>query len=173
MSHMFCSQQELSETLFGEQRGCFEKPHKKNKPRTDFDCPELLPLAMNPRKPCEIALNNSESNVHPMSKTITRKVLGTKHSQSHKTQNECGFHSVLNCKQSALIKTMSQEGHQMRRKCTRVTSGKRQSLESHHLLFNFLLDVLENQETRKKQETELLKYGNFVINDKTLISRLT
>ena len=66
---------------------------------------------------------------------------------------------------------MSQEGLQMRRKCKRVTSGKRQSFEN-HFLFNFLLDVLENQETRKKQETNLLKHGNFVINPKSLVAEL-
>ena len=141
IAHLFCSQQELSDKLFGKQRGCFEEPHKTRKPKTDFDCPELLPLSLNPRKACKIAVNNPDSKVHPLSKSVNRKVLGTKHSQSHKTQNECGFHSVLNCKQSSFIKTMSQEGHQMRRKCKRVTSGKRQSLEC-HMLFNLLLGIV-------------------------------
>ena len=64
---------------------------------------------------------------------------------------------------------MSQEGLQMRRKSKRVTPGKRQSFES-HFLFNFLLDVLDNYENRKKQENNLLKHGTFVINPKSLVA---
>ena len=97
-------------------------------------------------------------NVHPISKSVTRKVLGTKLSESHKTQNECLYHNVNCCKQASYNKTMVQEGLQMRRKSKRVTAGKRQSLES-HFCFNFLMDVLENQTTRRKQEIALLKHG--------------
>ena len=64
---------------------------------------------------------------------------------------------------------MSQEGLQMRRKSKRVTPGKRQTFESHYL-FNFLLDVLDNFEVRKKQEKDLLKHGEFVINSKSFIA---
>ena len=64
---------------------------------------------------------------------------------------------------------MSQEGLQMRRKSKRVTPGKRQSFEN-HFLFNFLLDVLDNFETRKNQEKKLSKKGNFVKNPKTYIA---
>ena len=66
---------------------------------------------------------------------------------------------------------MSQEGLQMRRKCKRVTSGKRQSFEN-HFLFNFVLDFLDNYEIRKRQETSLVKHGNFVINPKSLVADL-
>ena len=64
---------------------------------------------------------------------------------------------------------MIQEGMQMRRKCKRVTPGKRQSLESNYL-FNFLLDVLDNCDVRMQQERSLKKHGNFVINPQTLIA---
>ena len=64
---------------------------------------------------------------------------------------------------------MNQEGLQMRRKCKRVTPGKRQSFEN-HFLFNFLLDVLDNFETRKKQEKSLSKIGKFVINPNSCIA---
>ena len=64
---------------------------------------------------------------------------------------------------------MSQEGLQMRRKCKRVTPGKRQTFENHYL-FNFLLDVLENYNTRLKQEKSLHKHGSFVINSDSFIA---
>jgi hypothetical protein len=66
---------------------------------------------------------------------------------------------------------MSQEGHQMKRKSKRVTSGKRQNLETHYL-FNFLLDVLDNNDVRKKQEKSLSKHGDFIVNPKTLVAEL-
>ena len=75
----------------------------------------------------------------------------------------------MSLKFDGFFKTMSQEGLQVRRKCKRVTPGKRQSLEN-HVLFNFLLDVLDNNEMRLKQEKRLSKHGNFVVNPKTLIA---
>ena len=66
---------------------------------------------------------------------------------------------------------MSQEGHQVRRKSKRVTSGKRQTFESHYL-FNFLLDVIENWQVRKKQETKLAKHGKFIVDPVSLIAEL-
>merc|ERR1719318_335400 len=169
IAHLFCTEPVLSNELFGPNKGCFEPPHKTQPPRTDHDCPELLPLSMNPRIPCMNAIDNPKSRVHPISQTIRRKVLGTKISESHKNQNECLFHNVRNCLQSSQIKTMSQEGLQMRRKAKRVTSGKRQSFES-HFLFNFLLDALDNCETRKKQEMSLKAHGDFVVNPKSLVA---
>ena len=59
----------------------------------------------------------------------------------------------------------------MRRKAKRVTSGKRQSFES-HFLFNYLLDVLENCETRKKQEISLKAHGDFVVDHKSLVAEM-
>ena len=68
---------------------------------------------------------------------------------------------------------MSQEGLQLRRKNKRVASGKRQSFES-HFLFNFLLDVLENLETRRKQEISLSqKSGMYRINRISLLAEST
>ena len=64
---------------------------------------------------------------------------------------------------------MGQEGLQVRRKARRVTPGKRQSLESHYL-FNFMLDVLDNNEVRKQQEKSLNKHGDIIINHDTLIA---
>ena len=64
---------------------------------------------------------------------------------------------------------MSQEGHQITRKCKRVTPGKRQSFET-HFLFNYLLDVLDNYDMRKKQEKSLLKFGTYNVNSKSLIA---
>ena len=57
---MFCAEPEISNTLFGENRGCFEPPHKVNNPKTGFNCPELLPLSVNPREVCQTALKNPE-----------------------------------------------------------------------------------------------------------------
>ena len=57
----------------------------------------------------------------------------------------------------------------MRRKVKRVTPGKRQTFENHYL-FNFLLDVLENFEQRKKQEKQLAKHGKYVIDPNTYIA---
>ena len=169
ISHMFCSEPMLSEKLFGANKGCFEPPHKTNKPKSDLDCPEIMPLSYNPQKVNMNALRNPSENVHPISGKVFRKVLGTKLSENHKKQNECSFHNINLCKQAGHIKTMSQEGLQMRRKCKRVTPGKRQSFEN-HFLFNFLLDVLDNFEQRKNQEKQLLKHGNFVINPISLIA---
>ena len=104
IAHLFCSEPELSNELFGSNKGCFEPPHDTNPPKCDHDCPELLPLSINPRKSCESALDDPKSKVHPISKTITRKVLGTKLSNSHKSQNECLYHNIRNCKQSPHIK---------------------------------------------------------------------
>jgi len=146
IAHLFCTEPVLSNELFGPNKGCFEPPHKTQPPRTDHDCPELLPLSMNPRIPCMNAIDNPKSRVHPISQTIRRKVLGTKISESHKNQNECLFHNVRNCLQSSQIKKMSQEGLQMRHKAKRVTSGKRQmSLKAH---------------------------GDFVVNPKSLVAEI-
>ena len=161
-SHLVCTEPELSKKILGENKGCFEPPHKTNLPKSNHDCPELLPLSHNPRKVNLEALNNPSESVHPTSGTVLRKVLGTKLSDSHRKNNECGFHNINLCLQAAHIKTMSQEGLQMRRKAKRVTPGKRQTFENHYL-FNFLLDVLENFEQRKKQEKQLSKHGNYVI----------
>ena len=66
---------------------------------------------------------------------------------------------------------MNQEGLQMIRKRKRVTAGKQQSFES-HFLFNFVLDVLDNNDVRQKQEICLRKHGSFVINPKSLIAEI-
>ena len=166
VAHLFCSEEEVASQLFGVNKGCFEPPHDKNPPKTDIDCPDILPLSIYPRKPYQFALDNPKLWIHPVSKTRTRKVLGTKLSESHKTQNECLYHNVGNCIQSSQIKTMSQEGLQVKRKCKRVTVGKRQTFESHYL-FNFILDVLDNMDTRRKQE-EKIGIGNFVVDSKSL-----
>ena len=104
VNHLFLSEKVLAEKLFGINRGCFEPPHETNLPKSDHDCPDILPLSINPRQVCENSLNNPSSKVHPISKTITRLVLGTKMSESHKTQNECLFRNVNNCSQSTQIK---------------------------------------------------------------------
>ena len=104
MAHMECSQPKISSELFGINRGCFEPPDKINTPKKDHDCPELMPLSLVPRKPCETALDNPTQKVHPISKSTVRKVLGTRLSESHKTLNECAFHNVNLCKQAAFIK---------------------------------------------------------------------
>ena len=107
VSHIICSETEEAIKLFGENRGCFEPPHPSNPPKSDHDCPELLPAAFNPRKVNFNAIDNPKLQVHPISGSIPRKVLGTKLSDSHKTQNECLFHDVNNCRQAAFIKGQS------------------------------------------------------------------
>jgi hypothetical protein len=107
VSHLCCSEKELAEKLFGINRGCFEPPHESKKPRSDHDCPEILPLALNPREACENAFNNPETKVHPISRTLTRLVLGTKLTENHRTRNECLYHNVNNCIQSTQIKVPS------------------------------------------------------------------
>ena len=106
ISHMFCSESSTADMLFGANKGCFEPPHKEKKPRTDHDCPELLPLSMFPRDMSSEALSNPQSMVHPISRTIIRKVLGTKLSDGHKSRNECLYHSTGNCKQASFIKVL-------------------------------------------------------------------
>ena len=101
---MFCSEPEISETLFGINRGCFEPPHETNLPSSDYDCPELMPLSYLPRKVDMDSLNDSDIRIHPVAGKVDRKVLGTKLSESHKTRNECLFHSVNHCKQVSYIK---------------------------------------------------------------------
>jgi len=64
---------------------------------------------------------------------------------------------------------MSQEGLQVRRKCKRVVAGKRQSFES-HFLFNFMLDILDNWEVRRRQEVKLSREGNFAIDKNSLLA---
>ena len=64
---------------------------------------------------------------------------------------------------------MSQEGLQMRRKCKRVPAGKRQSFES-HFLFNYMLDILDNWETRKRQEVKLNREGKYLIDKTSLLA---
>ena len=64
---------------------------------------------------------------------------------------------------------MSQEGLQVRRKCKRVVAGKRQSFES-HFLFNFMLDILDNWEVRRRQEVKLSRERNFVIDKNSLLA---
>lgn len=66
---------------------------------------------------------------------------------------------------------MSQEGHQLRRKNKRVAVGKRQSLES-HFLFNYLLDILENMQTRKSQEAKMRLLGDFIVESKSLVAKM-
>ena len=107
VNHLFCSEEKFAETFFGANRGCFEAPHETDAPNSEHDCPQLLPLSLNPRQVCEESLNNPTSNVHPISKTIPRFVLGTKMSESHKTQNQCLYHNVNNCIQSPQIKELS------------------------------------------------------------------
>lgn len=63
---MFCSEPELSKILFGSKKGCFETPHHKNKPSSDHDCPELMPLSYKPRNVDMNLLNNSDPKIHPV-----------------------------------------------------------------------------------------------------------
>ena len=168
ISHMFCSERDLAGKIFGVNKGCFEPPHPSNPPRTDHSCPDILPLAIYPRTPCLHALDNPSLKIHPMSQTVERKVLGTRLSESHKSRNECLYHNIGNCIQASHLKTMSQEGLQQRRKCKRVAVGKRQTLES-HFIFNFLLDVLENLEVRRKQEHKMSP-RKFDIDSKSLLA---
>ena len=107
---MFCSEPQLSKILFGSKKGCFETPHHKNKPSSDHDCPELMPLSYKPRNVDMNLLNNSDPKIHPVVGKIDRKVLGTKLSESHKTKNECLFHNIKHCKQGCYIKLRN---HQM------------------------------------------------------------
>ena len=169
IKHLFLSEPDFANVMFGSKHGCFEKPHKSKKPTSNSDFPDILPLSVYPRKMDENVLDLQDKSNHPISGKIERLVLGTKLSESHKTANECLYHDVKNCKQANRIKTMAQEGHQMRRKSKRVTAGKRQSFES-HFLFNYLMDILENQKTRKKQETVLFKHGDIIVNEKTLVA---
>ena len=104
ISHMFCSETKLATKLFGANRGCFEPPHSTDPPRKDHDCPEILPLSINPRKPIAGVLKTPNSKQHPLSGTILRKVLGTRISESHKSRNQCLYHSVGNCQQAPHIK---------------------------------------------------------------------
>ena len=106
VSHMFCSESEFANLMFGSNKGCFEPPHKVNLPRTNIDCPEILPLSIYPRKPCPIALSDPTSKVHPISKNVLRKVLGTRLSESHKSRNQCLYHNIGNCKQAAQVKVI-------------------------------------------------------------------
>ena len=59
----------------------------------------------------------------------------------------------------------------MRRKSKRVTAGKRQTFEA-HFLFNYLLDVLENLDIRRKQEVEIRKRGDYFVNKKSLVAEI-
>ena len=70
ISHMFCSETKLASKLFGANRGCFEPPHSTDPPREDHDCPEILPLSINPRKPIAWVLKTPNSKQHPISGTI-------------------------------------------------------------------------------------------------------
>ena len=169
INHLCVSEPDFASEMFGSNRGCFETPHKTQKPSRNHDCPDILPLSVNPRKVDENLLNLTDNKVHPVTGKVTRLVLGTKLSNSHKTNNECLFHDINNCKQASSVKTMSQEGLQVRRKYRRVTAGKRQSLES-HFCFNFALDILENLRTRRQQELALQKSGDFVVNKNTLVA---
>ena len=170
INHLFGSEKAFANQMFGPNRGCFQPPHKTEKPITSYNCPDILPLSVYPRKMNENLLENpTDANVHPITQKVTRLVLGTKLSESHKTTNECLFHNINNCNQASCVKTMSQEGLQVRRKSKRVTPGKRQSFES-HFCFNFLMDILENQRTRRKQEITLRKHGEFLVNKRTLVA---
>ena len=80
---------------------------KTNKPKSDCDCPELLPLSLKPRSACDSALDNPNGKVHPISRSTIRKVLGTRLSESHKIQNECAFHNINLCRQAPYIKAPS------------------------------------------------------------------
>ena len=104
---MFCSEPKLSKTLFGENMGCFEPPHKYNKPNSNHDCPEIMPLSYNPKKVDLNSLNETNIRVHPVAGHIDRKILGTRLSESHKTRNECLFHNPDLCKQGCYIKEPS------------------------------------------------------------------
>ena len=111
INHLFCTEENLSDILFGANRGCFEPPDEVNAPQTDHDFPHILPLSLNPRRICIESLNNPVSKIHPITKTMRRLVLGTKLSESHKKQNECLFHNVNNCLQSTQIKGESNIQH--------------------------------------------------------------
>ena len=108
LAHIFCTEPALSKLLFGTNRGCFEAPHKTKTPKSNHDCPELLPLPYNHRNVDRSALENPLGKVHPISGKIPRKVLGTKLSESHKKHNECSFHNINLCLQSAHIKVLLQ-----------------------------------------------------------------
>ena len=66
-SHLVCSEPELSKKILGENKGCFEPPHRTRLPKSNYDCPELLPLSHNPRKVSLEALRNPSENIHPIS----------------------------------------------------------------------------------------------------------
>ena len=59
----------------------------------------------------------------------------------------------------------------MRRKSKRVTAGKRQTFEA-HFLFNYILDVLENLDIRKKQEMKIRERGNYIVDEKSLVAMI-
>ena len=105
---------------YGETGGCFEKPSNAQKPRTDIDCPDILPLAQveNPTVD-RSAMKNPSTLMHPDVKGTRRYLMGTKlqmreSGTSHKKAT-CSFHNVNNSKQGPLIKTMNQEALQVTR----------------------------------------------------------
>ena len=110
----------LAMMAYGETGGCFEKPSDTQKPRTDIDCPDILPLALveNPEVD-RSRMRNPSQIIHPDIKGTKRYLMGTKlqmrdSGTSHKKAT-CSFHNVNNSKQGPLIKTMNQEALQVTR----------------------------------------------------------
>ena len=84
-SHLSCSEPGIAEVLLGVNRGCFEPPHHSNPPKSEHNCPEILPSSYNYRNVNLDALDNPNSKVHPISGVIPRKILGTKLSDREDT----------------------------------------------------------------------------------------
>ena len=113
-----------AELAYGETKGCFEKPSSTEKPKTNLQVPDILPLALTytTSLPNASAMTNSSILIHPDSQSTRRYIMGTKmqmrkSGKSHKMP-ECSFHDLSNAMEGSLIKSMNQEGLQMTRLST-------------------------------------------------------
>ena len=161
---------------YGETQGCFEKPSFVEAPRTDIDCPAILPSAYNEQEVDSQAMTNPSPFVHPDTKDHRRFIMGTKmqmrgKGKSHK-RPQCAFHDLDNCIQGKYVKSMSQETMQVTRKYKTIQQDKMRGFNTSYMA-NFLQDYFHNLKKAKDQERRFKKVAGFIGMERDSLTKRT
>lgn len=165
--HLECRVPDVTDIVWGENYGCFEKPELGKRPNCDVDVPFIVPqefrdMSRQLQKP-----ENLERFQHPVTMTTRRYVLGDRfHNKSdpHKSPL-CVYHDIDKCRQSLTIKTSYQEVENSRKNQRRLRSSCAQSFGT-HFLFNYLMDYYQNEAIVQSQR---LRLESMLKDDETIV----
>ena len=185
VAHIECRTPQLAKSIWGERRGCFEKPHNNATPKvlgahnhnsnaSVYTCffalqtisiPELAPSTTHP---CSSVMASqfkiiqehsySDNMIHPVTGKIERYVVGDRFHEKaggHKKAS-CKFHNIDLCPELKHNQTVTSEVINSKIKSTRLQSSNQQNL-LHYFLYNRLMDYWHNRSVVEKQRENLQK----------------